>query len=53
MNKNEERGKTTWEQNPPSKDNALKEEKAVARKLCSSLQDNPTKSETSAQWISS
>jgi hypothetical protein len=37
------------EQNPTLKDNASKEEKAVARKLCYSLQDNPTKYETSAQ----
>jgi hypothetical protein len=44
LNKNEERGKTTWEQTPPpppSKDNASKEEKVVARQLCSSLQDDP------------
>jgi hypothetical protein len=26
LNKNEERQKTTWEQNPPSKDNVSKEE---------------------------
>jgi hypothetical protein len=38
--------------NPPSKDNASKEEKADARKLCSSLQDDPVKFETSAQWRS-
>jgi hypothetical protein len=33
-----------WEQNPPSKGNASKEENVTARKLCSSLQDDPTKS---------
>jgi hypothetical protein len=33
----------------PSKDNASKEEKVVARKQCSSLQDDPAKSETFAQ----
>ena len=33
----------------PSKDNASKEEKETARKLCSSLQDDPTKSKTSTQ----
>jgi hypothetical protein len=38
-----------WEQNPPSKDNASKEEKAVARKMCSSLQDDLAKFETSFQ----
>jgi hypothetical protein len=38
-----------WEQNPPSKDNVSKEEKEIARKLCSSLQDNPAKSETFSQ----
>jgi hypothetical protein len=37
-----------WEQNPPSKDNASKEEKVVVRKLCSALQDDPAKSETSS-----
>jgi hypothetical protein len=31
-----------WEQNPPSKDNASKEEKEAIRKLDSSLQDDPT-----------
>jgi hypothetical protein len=33
---------------PPSKDNASKEEKEAARKLCSSLQDDPAKYETSS-----
>jgi hypothetical protein len=41
-----------WEQNLPSKDNVSKEEKVVARQLCSSLQEDPAKSETFAQWMS-
>jgi hypothetical protein len=49
LNKNEERGKTTWEETPPSKDNASKEEKEISRKLCSSLQDDPANSETFVQ----
>ena len=38
-----------WKQNPPLKDNASKEENEATRKLCSSLQDDPANSETSAQ----
>jgi hypothetical protein len=41
-----------WEQPPskptPSKDNASKEEKATAGKMCSSLKDDPIKFETLA-----
>jgi hypothetical protein len=48
LNKNDETGKTTWEQNFPSKDNVSKEEKATARKLWSSVKDDPAKSETYA-----
>jgi hypothetical protein len=33
----------------PSRYNASKEEKTVAKKLCPSLQDDHTESETSAQ----
>jgi len=33
----------------PSKDNVSKEEKAVTRQQCSSLQDDPAKSENSSQ----
>jgi hypothetical protein len=42
-------GKNTWEENPPSKNNASKEEKVTTRKLFSSLQDDPAKSETLSQ----
>ena len=40
------KGKPRGNNPPPSKDNASKEEKEAARKLCSSLQDDPTKSKT-------
>jgi hypothetical protein len=38
-----------WEQTPPSKDNASKEEKETSRQMCSSLQDDPSMYETYTQ----